>query len=177
MFKRERIRPSLGNRFCVCLLYNLLYNKSTTNRTSVVSACIRLLAGPIHARVCWSSVTTLCQFECGITEVGYKRKITDYTNIYTMQIHVNKFIPLLTKNDQQQRHYITSINEQYSKQQAASLNRARQQARILFCTIWGYVWATQLIPMQNLMSYSCFPTPISYKGDEILHVSRVVFEI
>ena len=31
--------------------------------------------------------------------------------------------------------------------------------------------------MQNLTSYSCSPTPISYRGDEISRVSRVVSEI
>jgi len=31
--------------------------------------------------------------------------------------------------------------------------------------------------MQNLTSYSCSPTPISYKGDEISRLSHLVFEI
>jgi len=34
-----------------------------------------------------------------------------------------------------------------------------------------------LPPMQNLTSYSYLATPSSYKGDEISHVSRIVFEI
>jgi len=31
--------------------------------------------------------------------------------------------------------------------------------------------------VQNLTSYSCSASPISYKGDEISHVSRLVIEI
>ena len=38
--------------------------------------------------------------------------------------------------------------------------------------IWGYfgevwAWGIWLLPVQNLASYSCSATPISYKGDEI----------
>jgi len=29
--------------------------------------------------------------------------------------------------------------------------------------------------VQNVTSYSCLATPISYKGDEISHLSRLVF--
>jgi len=31
--------------------------------------------------------------------------------------------------------------------------------------------------VQNLTLYACSPTPISYKGDKILSLSRLVFEI
>jgi len=43
--------------------------------------------------------------------------------------------------------------------------------------VWGYVWAISPLPVQNLTSYSCSSTPISYVDDEISRVSLVVSEI
>jgi len=40
-----------------------------------------------------------------------------------------------------------------------------------------YFWGIQLPPVHNLMSYSCSATPITYKSDEIVRLSRSVFEI
>jgi len=37
--------------------------------------------------------------------------------------------------------------------------------------------AIYLLPVQDLTLYSCSATPISYKGDEISRLSRLVFEI
>jgi len=57
--------------------------------------------------------------------------------------------------------------------QAASLNRARQYSRTQFCTILVFVakfGVFSYYTLQNLMSYSCSTTPISYKGSEISRV-------
>ena len=59
-------------------------------------------------------------------------------------------------------------------------NRATQQTRTLPKTVTvlaGYFWGIQLFSAQNLTSYSHSATPISYKGDKILCLSRLVFEI
>jgi len=42
--------------------------------------------------------------------------------------------------------------------------------------VWGYFWGILLVRAQNLTSYSCSATPISYKGDEISRLSRLVVE-
>jgi len=41
----------------------------------------------------------------------------------------------------------------------------------------NYFWGISLLLVQNPTSYSCSATPISYKGDEILPLSRLVFKI
>ena len=48
-----------------------------------------------------------------------------------------------------------------------------------FALFWGLGLCLSYLalPVQNLTSYSCSVTPISYKGDDILCVSRNVFEI
>jgi len=53
----------------------------------------------------------------------------------------------------------------------------RSQSEIIGShTILG-LGAILLLPVQNLMSYSCLVTPISYKGDGISHISRLAFKI
>ena len=46
----------------------------------------------------------------------------------------------------------------------------------LFGGFLGF-WGMQLLPVQNLASVSCSTTPISYYGDEISRLSRLVIEI
>jgi len=59
-------------------------------------------------------------------------------------------------------------------------NGVKQKARTLPKLLqWQYTFGvfSYVLPLQNMTSYSYSATPISYKGDEISRLSRLVFEI
>jgi len=84
-----------------------------------------------------------------------------------------KFVLISTWNTHT-NHYI-NVTVTQLKQQAALLTE-RDNRLTLFWGL-GLLLGYLLLLMQNLTSYSCSATPISYKGDGISHLSFLVFKI